>query len=394
MKRFHKILDGLKNKSPIPVLLENGYTPDSIKAEILETFKPYFRNHDNLERFAIDSLVSDWINFLRLTINYPGIDKDIEKVLKAYNQAKDKDYEQTINILAKMTPLHLEAGNKYWSFLKLEVNKKDLDIYEFAQTSMKDISDIIEGLSKSVYIENVLINKVRRGKPVDIAKTLNNKLGNIINDLISNSEYSSIFVVPSENQTISNWRNIAAHHTYSVIDNLIHCESGEGDNKTVFPLERDELFRRVNYCMRTTETLNMAHKIFGFDNLPEISQRLDKDKSHPRPEIGFLMFSSALMSQGFEILNIDYNQEKATLDLFDLTKNNPRDRGIHSSQLLNRLWLLTDSKFLEIRYFTNEKDLFLTSSIRSDIFEQMEKDDKKDIHYFAENVTFELKNGG
>lgn len=359
MKRFQKILDGLKNKSPIPVLLENGYTPDSIKAEIIETFKPYFKNLDNLERFAIDSLVSDWINFLRLTINYPGIEKDIELVLKAYNQAKDKDYEQTINILAKMTPLHLEAGNKYWSFLNLEVNKKDLDTYEFAQTSMKDISDIIEGLSKSVYIENVLINKVRRGKPIDIEKTINNKLGSIIKDLVSNSEYCSIFIVPSENQTISNWRNIAAHHTYSVIDNLIHCESGEGNSKTLFSLDRDELFRRVNFCMRTTETLNMAHKIFGFDNLPEISQRLDKNKSHPRPEIGFLMFSSALMSQGFEILNIDYNHDKATLDLFDLTKNNPRDRGIHSSQLLSQLWLLTVSKHLEIRYFTNKNELYL-----------------------------------
>jgi hypothetical protein len=394
MKRFQKILDGLKNKSPIPVLLENGYTPDSIKAEIIETFKPYFRNFDNLERFAIESLVSDWINFLRLTIIYPGIDKDIELILKSYNQAKDIDYEQTINILAKMIPLHLEAGNKYWSFLKLEVNKKDLDIYEFAQTSMKDISDIIEGLSKSVYIENVLINKVRRGKLIDIEKTINNKLGNIINDLVSNSDYNSIFIVPSENHTISNWRNIAAHHTYSVIDNVIHCESGEGNNKTLFSLDRDELFKRVNYCMRTTETLNMAHKIFGFDNLPEISQRFNKIKSHPRPEIGFLMFSSALMSQGFDILNIDYNQDKATLDLFDLTKNNPRDRGIHSSQLLNQLWLITDSKYLEIRYFTNEKELHSTSSISSEIFEEMEKDDKKDIHYFAENVTFRLNNGG
>jgi hypothetical protein len=232
------------------------------------------------------------------------------------------------------------------------------------------------------------------GKNIDFEKTINNKLGNLINDLITNSDYSSIFIIPSENQTISNWRNIAAHHTYSVIDNLIQCESGEGENKTVFSLARNDLFKRVNYCMRTTETLNMAHKIFGFDNLPEISQRLDREKRHPRPEIGFLMFSSALMSQGFEILNIVYNEQKAILDLFDLTQNNSKDRGIHSSQLLNQLWLLTNSKYLEIRYFTNENDLFLTSSISGEIFEQMEQDDEKDIHYFAKNVNFKLENDG
>ena len=66
---------------------------------------------------------------------------------------------------------------------------------------------------------------------------------------------------------------------------------------------------------------------------------------------GFLMFSSALMSQGFEIQNINYDSEKASLELFDLTQDNPRDRGIHSSQLLNQLWILTNSKSLEIKYF-------------------------------------------
>ncbi len=44
MKKFQKILEGLKDKSPIPLLLENGYTPSTIKAEIIETFKPYFKN--------------------------------------------------------------------------------------------------------------------------------------------------------------------------------------------------------------------------------------------------------------------------------------------------------------------------------------------------------------
>lgn len=159
-----------------------------------------------------------------------------------------------------------------------------------------------------------------------------------------------------------------------------------------FEIGRDELFERLNYCMRTTEILNMAHKIFGFDNLPEISKRIDKDKCNARPEIGFLMFSSALMSQGFEIQNVNYDSENASLELLDLTQDNPRDRGIHSSQLLHELWLLTNSKSLEIKYFKNDGDLYLTSSIESEIFEEMEKEDKKEVSYFAENVNFKLEN--
>jgi hypothetical protein len=263
MKKFQKILEGLKDKSPIPLLLENGYSPSIIKSEIIETFKPYFKNHSNLENYAINFLVSDWINFLRISIKHAGIEDEIKTVLDTYDQAKMRDHESTMIVLSEMIPFHLESGNKYWSFLNLEVDKTDLEIYEFAQTSMKDISNIIEGISKSVYVENVLINKIKRGRPIDIEKTMSNKLGNLIQDLIDNSEYGSIFIVPKENLKLSDWRNIGAHHTYSIIDGKIQCESGEGVRKITFEIERNELFERLNYCMRTTEILNMAHKIFG-----------------------------------------------------------------------------------------------------------------------------------
>ena len=394
MKKFQKILDGLKHRSPIPLLLENGYTPSTIKAEIIETFEPYFNNSVNLEKYAVDYLVSDWINFLRISIKYPGIEIDIKTVLSAYAESKKKKHLETIDVLSRLIPYHLEAGNKFWSFLNLEVDKKDLEIYEFVKASMDDISNIIEGISKSVFVENVIINKIKRGKTIDLERTLSNKLGNLIQDLIDNSEYSSLFIVPTENLKLSDWRNISAHHTYKIIDEKIICESGEGSHKVEFEVNRSELFERVNYSMRTTEILNMVHKIFAFDNLPEISEKLNKDKTNSRPEIGFLMFSSAVISQGFEIKNIDYNSERASLELIDLTSENPKERGIHSSQFLNKLWLLTDSKELEIKYFKKNESLYLISSIGSEVFQEMEKDDKKRVEYFAQNVNFEIKNGG
>ncbi len=41
MKKFDRILDGLKYKSPLPVLFENGYTPEAIKKEIHSSFAPF-----------------------------------------------------------------------------------------------------------------------------------------------------------------------------------------------------------------------------------------------------------------------------------------------------------------------------------------------------------------
>ncbi len=108
MKRFNKILQSLKNQSPIPFLLENGYTPSDIKAEIIDTFNPYFKNHENLGDYAIEFLVSDWINFYRMKIKYPGVESDIKKVLSSYNQAKSKNNQDTMNIISSMMSFHEE----------------------------------------------------------------------------------------------------------------------------------------------------------------------------------------------------------------------------------------------------------------------------------------------
>ncbi|MFT5833453.1 MAG: hypothetical protein ACI97N_001080, partial [Cognaticolwellia sp.] len=51
-------------------------------------------------------------------------------------------------------------------------------------------------------------------------------------------------------------------------------------------------------------------------------------------------------------------------------------------------------KSLEIKHFRNNTELYLTSNIGSDSFEQIEKEDTKGTGYFAENVNFKLENGG
>ena len=195
MKKFDKILEGLKNKSPLPLLFENGYTPETIKSEILNDFARYFTDLNSLEKYALNYMVADWINFMRVGIVYPNIHDDIKLVLDNYNKAKLINKEKTIQVLTELMPLHVEAGNKFWSFINLEVPKTDLELEEFVQTSMKDISDIIEGLSKVFYIEQVAINRVIRGKAFDIKKIIDNKLGSNIQELIDCSSIKKMFII-------------------------------------------------------------------------------------------------------------------------------------------------------------------------------------------------------
>jgi hypothetical protein len=394
LKKFSKILEGLKSKSPLPLLYEHGYTPETIKAEILSDFEPYFTNKANLEKYAINYMVSDWINFMRIGIVYPNIHEEIRIVLESYNKAKSISQEDTIDLLVKLMPFHVESGNRFWSFLNLEVSKSDLEIEEFVQTSLKDISDITEGISKVFYLEQVLMNRIIRGKKFEFEKATQNKLGNLIEELVTTSPFSNLFITKPDNLKLSDWRNISAHHSYYINGDKIVCEYGESDNKKTITISREGLWETVKQCMRTTEILNMAHKLFGFDNMDEIRKAIKTDSKEPRHEMGFLILSSGIMSQGFEILDIDYkDKDEATLVLQDLTDGNPQKRGIHSSQFLVNLWVLTGKPKLTIRYKKANGHLYLNSTCDGETCE-MVSSGHKDVSYLAERVEFEIKNGG
>lgn len=395
MKKFDKILEGLKHKSPLPLLYEHGYTPESIKSEILSDFAPYFTDLNSLKKYAINYMIADWINFMRISIVYPNIKDDIKLILDSYNYAKSKNQTETIRVLAELMPLHLESGNKFWSFVNLEVPKSNLELDEFVQTSMKDISDIIEGISKVLYIEQVIINKILRGKIFDISKVIENKLGNLIEELITNSNYPQLFITEPDKLKFSDWRNIAAHHTYSISKGLIICEYGERDKKKIIPINREELFDRVHQCMRTTEILSMAHKFFGFDNMDEIRKVVKPGTKEARDEMGFLIFSSGVMSQGFEIVDINYkDQIEAVMVVKDLTNDDSIKRGIHSSQFLVNLWVFTEKAKLTVKYQTQDGKLFMISKCDGETCELISTK-QKEFSYLAEKVDFEtIKNGG
>lgn len=395
LKKFKRILIGLKDKSPLPLLFENGYTPESIKKEIIETFSTYFEDKTILDEIAIKYLVPDWINLMRISIVYPNIERDLLLVLNNYKTAKKINKERTIEILASLSPMHIEAGNKFWSFLNLEIDKKELELDEFAQTSLKDISNIIEGISKTLYLEQLMINRVLRNKNFEIQKVIELKLGNVIDELINNSNSPNLFKTVPDNIKFSDWRNISAHHNYSVKKELIHCEYGTGEKKKKIILKREELYEKLEQCMRSTEILNLAHKIFGYDNMNEFKSFTKPNDMEAREEIDFLTISSGIMSQGFEIINLEYkNIPKAILTLKDLTNGDAKMRGIHSSQFLTNLWIITRKPHLEIRYIKQNGEPYLISKCDSEMCELVSSGKKKLIE-LAEKVEFELiKNSG
>jgi len=397
MKKFDKILTDLKEKSPLNYLYENGYTPDTIKQEIVTTLSPFFKNIDNLNEYAIKFLVSDWINFLKLKAFHSDAEHIISEIIAQYNKAKTRNDNLVFSVINSLMPLQVDAGNKFWSFLKLELDKSTLDFEEFVQTSMKDISDLVEGLMKVLLYENLAIDRINRNKTIEIDKIKSLDLGVIVEELATNSPFGQLFKIQPENLKLSDWRNIAAHHNHKLLRaNTILCEYGSKDNRKTIEVTKDELYDRVGKIYYSLQLLNISQKFFSFDNLKDIVNINPLlESNNGRDEIGFLMFASSVSSQGFEIESIDFKSGggDAFMVIKDLTDGNPTSRGIHASQLVYPLWFIAESNTSTVEFKTKLGVTYLKATTTKEVCEKIKSGDKK-LEYLADHVIFEFTKNG
>lgn len=391
MKKLEKILTDIKQESHLKYLFENGYTIEQVKNELITTLAPYFKNQHELEKSAVTFLVADWVYFLRLQVKFPGIDKDIASVIKHYNKAKITDAHQVFSVINNLLPAQIDNGNKFWSILSLEPDKSTLDFEDFVQSCLTSLVDIVEGLSKLYLIENLAIDRINRGKIVDIEKIKTLDLGVIVDELANNSPFPHIFKLPPENLRLSDWRNIGAHLNYKLQSGKVICEYGSANNRKSITLTRDELFEGLMKCVKSLDVMNISHKFFAFDNFTDIKNANPlSSNTDARIEIGFLMFTSGAMSQGFEVVEINIEKDTdALVVLKDLTLEDPLKRSIHASQLIYTLWTISKCKNLTIEYQEKSGELYLKATVTDDICKQIFAKEK-DIDYLADNLNMDF----
>jgi hypothetical protein len=116
---------------------------------------------------------------------------------------------------------------------------------------------------------------------------------------------------------------------------------------------------------------------------------------YARDEIGFLMFASGIYSQGFEIIEIDYQKDgDALMILKDMTNGDPLSRGIHASQLTYTLWFIAESNTSTVEFRTTDNITFLKATTTRDVCDKIKSGEKR-LTYLAETLKFEIiKNGG
>ena len=368
MKGYERIISAIREESPLFKMIQMGVKPKEIKEAVVESLEPYFDNRDILEQLAIKVLVPESINLLRIQKD-KWLFEMFEKCLSTYHSAKTKDQQSCFKACALWQPYIVHSISEYWSVLHLEVPKNDLGIEEFLHECLRNIGDIIEGVTKP-YLK-VLLHQVRIVNGIKTALEEINALdlGTIVNELVSKSGYGDLFMPPPQNIRLNQWRNIAYHHTAKIENGDIICWYGKTPNIKEVRLSRDELLQAVQTLVNIYGVLRLAYTLFCIDNLNEIDEY--SPAGEVRDEAVFVNFAAALASQGFEIVDYNKNPDCTKLVVKDVSNLNPDERRFHASQFLLPLWVITHSKRVIIEYREKDNTPNFQVSANSDICEKI-----------------------
>lgn len=351
MNQFAKVVQGVRKFSPLLHMIELGLSPTEIKEAVLEVLDPFFQNKQLLVTLVPGLLVPEAVNIVRLQHDPWAFDM-FEKCLAVHRAAQKAVGAESIGACVWWEPAIRKGLSEYWSASCLEVPKDNLPIEEFKYEAFRNIGALVESTMQPFL--RALLHQIRlRDHAKEPSARLGTmSLGEVVDELMETSGFPDLFAPPPWRVRLNQWRNIAQHHSSYIEEATIVCQYGRGRNVKELRLSRGELLRALHAISYAHLAISMAQNLFLAENV-ELISNYTSDRS-VRPEESVLRFSSAVATQGFEVMDVKLSTEEAAAVLRDVSNVDPYMRRIHAAQLVYPLWIHTERPHLKIIY--EEKD--------------------------------------
>lgn len=366
-----------------------GYTTRDIKESILNVLSPFFDNKEALHKFACEGqMLSIFEFFIKYHYDEAFVD-GINHVLKCYKDAYHTNKNEFWDIVLCSYDKMVNDENKMWTVRKKVVNIDSDDVYEKIITYMNHIGANLEITAKHITQELYALICISKNKNVDYTAICKLDFGVVINNILNQNLLNNELITLPSQIKLSEWRNIAYHHSYSVSGNKLKCFYGKKIVKDI-ELTMEEFESYVYQIIRTCNIFTIARCIFVFDYNFDIPKNYKLNKADFREPMMIDQLRIALLGQQFNLCNIQVDCDKIEVDFFDLLVNaNTKDRTIHCSQLLYQIWKVWKRPEVVINYFNNDGNKVCRLNIKGDVCEAYFKGEK-DISYLAEQ--FEISN--
>ncbi len=330
---------------------QKGYSPENIKEAVVKVLQPYFTHIDALNKYACDSQILSAFEFFIRYYKESEFSQGIREVIDCYKNANINYNKESWNIILSTYSIMVEDENKMWSIRNSKLNLQEEDLYEKMVQIFQRIGNVLEVSTKHIIQELYALIYLQYKGCVDYEKIRKQDFGVIINNILDKGLMQSVLRVQPCGMKLSDWRNIAYHHTYALDDNgNIYCTYGKGNINSI-TMSMQELEIYLHQIIRASNILNIARCIFIFDFIDDIPKDYRLEDASFRQAIKNEQFRISLLSQGFELGNIILNENKVEIDIHDLYLGEDlKSRIVHCSQFLLNVWKIWKRKLISINY--------------------------------------------
>lgn len=382
--KSHRVLRGVRAFSPLLQAYEAGYTTEEIRRSIIDALTPEFKNAAMLGRYSIDLLTVEAVNVSKIR-NSEWASNLFDQCLHIRRQHLTNDADDCAKTCALWEESIGKALSFYWSAVRLEHEKTDLPLDEFAYELFRNIGGLIEG-TLQVYLKELLhIAQRSQGESVTFGDIDSLDLGKTIRLVGEKAAISSYMTLSPWNVPLNQWRNIAQHFSMNSSGSLIVCRYGARHQHNI-TLTRPELLDVARSLFLLFSTIRTAQTIFALDNADTLIAHC---KGFVRKEADSqFQFAVGAASQGFEVVELEVSKESAQAVLADVTAQESAARSIHASQFVYPLWIATQSQRLIIDYRDKSGTITLRTIAKAKDCEKV-FDYTEEFSYLARVVCYE-----
>lgn len=381
MDRYSKAISGVRKWSRLLDAHADGHKP----AEIIEACRTLLlgvvEDSSAVDDLRPDHLIAEAINIQRI-FEDPWSTEQFWFSLELHRHAYAIDRQASLNECARWEPQISRGLSHYWSAVQLEQPKDLLAIDDFAAECFRNIGSLLEATTQPLLRE--LLGQARIICNADRNNIDQIDFGNVISELATTNE-SNLFAPLPWSLSLSQWRNIAQHLSFEIINNLIKIRYGKGLKLRELELSREDLWHLVLVIFRIQLIVKTARTIFVLDHAAELHGLME---SYPeRPDALIFGFATIAASQGFDVIEVKVQPEHARAVLRDVTEMNPYERQFHASQFVQNLWAATGALECELEY--QQKDgtpTLITLASAADC--KAVGDEQIDVGEFIRRVTF------
>lgn len=379
-------------------LTQQGYSTEDIKKAVVDTLSPFFDHPEKASLYWTSSELLSVFEFM-IRYHYDQEFKDgFSEVLSLYKAAIACDENQTLSIICDTLFDFSQKENIMWT-VRENVQKIDVgDYFEKTINYMKHIGDTLEIGTKHLIYELWALMQLADGTTNDYREILKLDFGVVIQNILDKQRFKSVLTTPPISIKLSDWRNIAYHHTYRLIDEQ-HISCTYGKKQISFTISAEELTQYTHKIVRSSNILNIARCLFVFDYSDLIygyrNNHNSKQSIRFRNSILENNLRISILSQGFYLDSIIEDAQTIVASIVDLLNDgalspeNERERYIHASQFLYEIWCTFNKNQVQIKYMSSQNDIKLICSVDGKVCEAI-RSGEKELQYMAQYVSFKF----